>query len=118
MEYNMLKELFFGIFQFANKIEKRTLIYLSEDKFVGNEYMYCTYDENDDDYMDKYKEGFVTLFFYEPFVKEDTIVYCKNDVFYKELIDFLHKMDDSVDDMKELEVYLAKIKTDLKIDLD
>ncbi|MCF0124720.1 MAG: hypothetical protein HUJ68_03010 [Clostridia bacterium] len=108
---DMLKNFFIGNFQFDNKIVEKSIINLAEKNTVGNEDSYCTYEKDDEDY----KEGFVAVLFFEPFVKEDVVLYYENKIFYDELFEFLKTLVDASTKMRELDAYLTKIRNDLNI---
>ena len=102
---------FQGTIQFGGEIEDKAIIRMAENKEIGNEFSYCTYEEDDEDY----KEGFVAVLFFEPFVEEDKVIHIENKKFYDELINFISKYSSDSKKISCLEKYLLQIKTDLKL---
>lgn len=97
---------------FLGKLQLGAMKMMAQQKSYGSEYISCSFDPNDEDYQ----AGYVTLIFWKPAVKEDTMVYIDNNMFY----DFLLRL--SEDQMKsypelenELRNYLQQIKNLLKI---
>lgn len=109
---NMLEVFFYGMFQFKSEIEEKTIIRMAENKEVGNEFSYCTYEKNDEDY----KEGYVAVLFFKPFVEEDIVLYYENKVFYEELMKFLQQFVDAKTKIMKIEKYLTIIRNDLMIE--
>lgn len=81
-------------------------------KGQGAEYMSCCYDSEDEDY----KEGYVTLLFWEPTVDEDTMVFVTNSIFYEKLLEVCNvHIEKNPHDKEVLDSNLNQIKKDLKI---
>lgn len=66
---------------FSGELRIDAIKRLAEYKGEGAEYISSSFDPSDEDY----KEGYVTLFFWEPADDEDTMVYVDNNFFYKEI---------------------------------
>lgn len=81
-------------------------------KGQGSEYISCCYDMGDEDY----KEGYVTLLFWEPADDEDTMVFVENDFFYQELEKICNEdIKKNPDHELILNTYLNEIKITLGI---
>lgn len=81
-------------------------------KGQGNEYISCSFDPDDEDYQD----GFVTLYFWQPAVEQDTMVFIDNRSFYKYLVEVSKRYMEKEPQVKEeLEKYLYQLRTELKI---
>lgn len=81
-------------------------------KGQGDEYIQCSFDAADEDY----KEGYVTLYFWEPAVKEDVIVWVENSRFFASLVDVCNETIEKYPKTKKgLEENLQKIKQHLDL---
>jgi len=101
---------YFENIHFMGELMMSAVSMMSEFKGQGAEYVSCSYDSTDDDYM----EGFVTLFFWKPAVDEDTIVFVKNEDFFQYLLKVCkaHILKCPEDEGKLIN-YISKIKNDL-----
>jgi len=64
---------------FSGELRIGAIKRMTEYKGEGAEYISSSFDSDDEDY----KEGYVTLIFWEPADDEDTMVYVENIFFYK-----------------------------------
>ena len=111
MKENMLEVFFQGTFQHGGKIEEKSIIRMAKKRAVGNEYSYCTYEKEDEDY----REGYVAVLFFEPFVERDLVLHIENNEFYEKMILFLSKLCTNKNTYINVENYLDIIKKDLNI---
>lgn len=103
---------YFDNLHFLGKLRISTLEILAEMKGQGAEYISCSFDPNDEDYV----EGCVTLFFWKPADDEDTMVIIDNEMFYKYLLRVCEKHTAKYPvDSEKIQICLDKIKTHLLI---
>lgn len=94
------------------KLQISSLRIMAEMKGEGAEYISCSFDPDDDDYV----EGFVTLFFWKPADDEDTMVIVENKMFYKYLLQTCENhITKYPKDYDKIQEYLTKIKIQLNI---
>lgn len=85
---------------------------MAQYKGQGDEYIQCSFDADDEDY----KEGYVTLYFWKPAVKEDVIVWVENKKFYESLVSICNEFIERFPKTKKkLEENLQKIKQYLNL---
>ncbi len=74
---------YFEHIQSLNGLRISAIKDMAKFKGQGAEYASCCFDPSDEDY----REGYVTLLFWEPAVDEDTMVFIENNMFYEKLIE-------------------------------
>lgn len=103
---------YFEHIHFSNGLRISAIKDMAKFKGQGAEYASCCYDPSDEDY----KEGYVTLLFWEPAVDEDTMVFIDNNMFCEKLIEVCNSHIAKVpSDKKLLTIKLNQIKKDLRI---
>jgi hypothetical protein len=86
------------------------LKYMAEMKGEGAEYISCSFDPDDEDYV----EGKVTLLFWKPADDEDTMVYVDNSIFYQRLTEVCENhVAKYPEDTEKVQGYLSQIKIHL-----
>lgn len=97
---------------FSGELRIGAIKRMTEYKGEGAEYISSSFDSDDEDY----KEGYVTLIFWEPADDEDTMVYVENDFFYKGIEEICSK-DIKKNPKNEgiLNNYLEEIRVALRI---
>lgn len=105
-------EYYLQSIHFAGELQLNSVRQMVEFKGQGAEYFSCSFDPDDEDY----KDGFVTLLFWQPADDEDTMVYVENSFFYEaiERVSKEHIRKNSKDE-KELNSYLLKIRDMLSV---
>ena len=97
---------------FLGKLRLDAIVTMAQYKGQGDEYIQCSFDPDDEDY----KEGYVTLYFWKPAVKEDVIVWVENKKFYGSLVSICNETTERYPKTKkELEENLQKIKQHLDL---
>lgn len=97
---------------FLGKLRLDAIETMARYKGQGDEYIQCSFDAADEDY----KEGYVTLYFWEPAVKEDVIVWVENSRFFASLVDVCNETIEKYPKTKKgLEENLQKIKQHLDL---
>ena len=97
---------------FLEKLRVDAIVTMAQYKGQGDEYIQCSFDPADEDH----KEGYVTLFFWTPAVKEDVIVWVENKKFYGSLVSICNETTERYPKTKkELEENLQKIKQHLDL---
>jgi len=103
---------YFDNIHFMGNLQISALDIMAEMKGQGAEYISCSFDPSDEDYVD----GFVTLFFWEPADDEDTKVVIENSLFYEYLFNVCKNHLTKVpNDKEKIQEYLKKIKLHLKL---
>lgn len=106
-----MKYYFINI-SYRGNLDIRALETMAEMKGQGAEYISCSWDPLDEDYV----EGFVTMFFWKPADEEDTMVLVENGLFYEQLLNVcknhIRKFPMRNNYIEDL---LSKIKKDLKV---
>jgi len=83
---------------------------MAELKGQGAEYISCSFDPDDEDFV----EGKVTLFFWKPADDEDTIVFVSNKVFYDNLEELCKKyLKSNTQDTEKVNDLLKQIRIHL-----
>lgn len=92
---------------FQGELQLQAVRQMVETKAQGAEFISCSFDPDDEDF----KEGYVTLLFWQSADSEDTMVYVENSMFYEaiERVTYEHVRKNSEDE-KELKTYLLQIK--------
>lgn len=97
---------------FLGKLQISAIKNMVEYKGQGAEYISCSFDPDDEDY----REGYVTLYFWEPAVEQDTMVFVDNKKFYDYLMSTCKEFIEKEPQIKdELEGYLDQIKMEFNI---
>ncbi|NFG61465.1 MULTISPECIES: ribonuclease toxin immunity protein CdiI [unclassified Clostridium] len=97
---------------FLGKLQISALKTMAEMKGQGAEYISCSFDPDDEDYV----EGCVTLFFWKPADDEDTMVVVENSMFYRYLLQTCENhITKYSEDNEKIQEYLAQIKMHLNI---
>lgn len=103
---------YFNNICFSGKIQISALETMAEMKGEGAEYISCSFDPDDEDYV----EGCVTLLFWKPADDEDTMVIVNNEMFYKYLLKVCENhIVKYPDDAEKIQKCLDKIKTHLNV---
>ena len=101
---------YFENIHFQGKLQLTAIRMIAEEKGQGAEYISCSYDCNDEDY----KEGDVTLYFWEPAVSEDAMIHVDNLTFFNKLVEVCEKDIEKYPEHRNiLDEYLKIIKRDL-----
>ena len=106
MDEDLLEEFIIGTFLFGDRLDDIHIIRLAEQKIAGNEIAYCTYEEDDEDY----KEGYVSVLLFKPFIEDDVVLHIENKVFFDRLISVLRKKVADKEELTKVEKYLLQIK--------
>lgn len=103
-------DYYFQYICFLGELRIREVEMMAEQKGQGAEFISCSYDCNDEDY----REGYVTLYFWEPAVSEDVIIHVDDLTFYNRLAEVCKKdIEKHPEHSDSLNKYLGKIKEDL-----
>ncbi|MEN8906041.1 MAG: ribonuclease toxin immunity protein CdiI [Clostridiales bacterium] len=103
---------YFESIHFMGNLQTSELNTMSEMNGQGAEYISCSFDPNDEDYID----GFVTLFFWKPADNEDTKVVVENNLFYEYLLNVCkNHLSKIPNDKEKIQNCLEKIKVHLKL---
>lgn len=104
--------LYFDNIHFLSGLQISAIKDMAHFKSQGSEYISCSYDSEDEDY----KEGYVTLLFWEPVEDEDTMVFVENSIFYEQLLDVCNAHIKKEPNSEELlKGYLEQIRISLNI---
>lgn len=103
---------YFDNIYFLGKLQINALKIMAEMKGQGAEYISCSFDPNDEEYV----EGCVTLFFWKPADDEDTMIVVENSMFYKYLLQACENhITIYPKDNEKIQEYLTQIKMHLNI---
>lgn len=110
MQENEYLEYYFQYIHSLEGLRIRDVAMIAEEKGQGAEYISCSYDCNDEDY----KEGYVTLYFWQPAVSEGVMIHVDNLTFFNKLVEVCEKDIKKYPEHRNiLDEYLKIIKRDL-----